>query len=253
MNRENFELRCGEIVIRGTLCLPSGSKELREAWVLLCHGIPGGTKSPEDPGYLELAKNLCTAGYRSVVFNFRGAGESTGDFDLHGWAEDLKRVMDYVETVSPELPSIVLFGFSAGAAVSVYAASHDPRVVGLILAAGPADFNSILVEEGAAQFLEHARSIGIIRDPAFPYDPAAWINAFRIIDPETWISKIKNTPLLILHGDHDETVPVNQGYRVYEKAPEPKELIIIKGAGHRLRLNEEAMKAALNWLQRSIR
>jgi fermentation-respiration switch protein FrsA (DUF1100 family) len=188
-----------------------------------------------------------------VVFNFRGAGDSTGDFDITGWGRDLREVIDYVETLSPERLRIVLFGFSAGAAVSVYAAAQDERIVGLILAAGPADFNEIALGDGPEQFLQHARAIGIIRDPDFPFSRAEWIAGFRVIEPEHWISGIKSSSILILHGDQDETVPVSHGYRLYEKAPKPKELVIIKGAGHRLRLNQEAMNAALIWLKATIK
>jgi fermentation-respiration switch protein FrsA (DUF1100 family) len=51
-----------------------------------------------------------------------------------------------------------------------------------------------------------------------------------------------------MHGDHDETVPLEHVHRLYEKAGEPKEKVIIPGAGHRLRLDDRAVKAALDWL-----
>ncbi|MFH0814356.1 MAG: alpha/beta fold hydrolase [Pseudomonadota bacterium] len=249
---KNFELTEEDVIVRGKTCWPSETQEMFRAWVILCHGIPGGTKDPYDPGYLQLAEVLCAAGYRCVVFNFRGAGESTGDFDLKGWAQDLKHVLDYAESLSPDSSGMVLFGFSAGAAVSVYTAAHDHRIVGLILAAGPADFDSILLNDGPDQFLRHARSIGIIKNPNFPFDQNAWIEGFQVLRPDKWISRIEASPILILHGDQDETVPVEHGYRLCENAPEPKELVVIKGGGHRLRLDDEAMKAALRWLQNTI-
>jgi len=45
------------------------------------------------------------------------------------------------------------------------------------------------------------------------------------------ISKIK-VPTLIMHGDKDELVPIEQGKRLYEKANEPKEFYTIPGAMH---------------------
>jgi fermentation-respiration switch protein FrsA (DUF1100 family) len=44
-------------------------------------------------------------------------------------------------------------------------------------------------------------------------------------------------------------VPVEHAYRLYEKAGEPKELVIIPDAGHRLRLEEKAITTALDWLK----
>ena len=45
------------------------------------------------------------------------------------------------------------------------------------------------------------------------------------------ISKIK-VPTLIMHGDKDELVPIEQGKMLYEKANEPKEFYTIPGAMH---------------------
>lgn len=41
-----------------------------------------------------------------------------------------------------------------------------------------------------------------------------------------------NRPLLILHGDRDETVPVSQGRKVFEAANPPKQFLLLEGAGH---------------------
>jgi fermentation-respiration switch protein FrsA (DUF1100 family) len=39
-------------------------------------------------------------------------------------------------------------------------------------------------------------------------------------------------PLLILHGDSDEVVPLEQAQRLYDAANEPKSLYVIRGAHH---------------------
>ena len=39
-------------------------------------------------------------------------------------------------------------------------------------------------------------------------------------------------PLLVLHGDSDDIVPVEAGKKLFEAANEPKEFYIISGAGH---------------------
>jgi hypothetical protein len=39
-------------------------------------------------------------------------------------------------------------------------------------------------------------------------------------------------PLLILHGDRDEVVPLEQAKRLYAAANEPKQLHVIRGAEH---------------------
>jgi fermentation-respiration switch protein FrsA (DUF1100 family) len=39
-------------------------------------------------------------------------------------------------------------------------------------------------------------------------------------------------PVLIIHGAHDEIIPVDMARRVFAAAPEPKELYIVPGAHH---------------------
>jgi fermentation-respiration switch protein FrsA (DUF1100 family) len=40
------------------------------------------------------------------------------------------------------------------------------------------------------------------------------------------------TPLLILHGDRDEIVPLSQGRTLFEAAPGPRSIHVFPGLGH---------------------
>ena len=39
-------------------------------------------------------------------------------------------------------------------------------------------------------------------------------------------------PLLILHGDSDDIVPLSQGRALFDAAPEPKQIHVFPGLGH---------------------
>ena len=52
-------------------------------------------------------------------------------------------------------------------------------------------------------------------------------------DPIHAISKISPCPVLIMHGEADDAVPVSEAFRLYHAAREPKQLWIVPGAGHR--------------------
>ncbi|MES0880190.1 alpha/beta hydrolase [Roseibium sp. SCP14] len=41
-----------------------------------------------------------------------------------------------------------------------------------------------------------------------------------------------NAPVLIIHGTADRVIPVEHGRRLFERAPDPKELLIVEGVGH---------------------
>lgn len=48
-------------------------------------------------------------------------------------------------------------------------------------------------------------------------------------------AKTTGTPLLILHGDRDRSVPLENGEELFRAASEPKEMVLIKGGDHLLR------------------
>ena len=50
----------------------------------------------------------------------------------------------------------------------------------------------------------------------------------------------------------DETVPVEQADRLYVEAGEPKQKVILPGAGHRLRQDERAVTTAMKWLAEQV-
>jgi alpha-beta hydrolase superfamily lysophospholipase len=55
----------------------------------------------------------------------------------------------------------------------------------------------------------------------------------------------------MLHGKDDDLIEEEQAWRLYEKAGEPKDIAIVAGAGHKLRLSDQAMDIALAWLKRA--
>ncbi|HEM61335.1 MAG TPA: alpha/beta hydrolase, partial [Chloroflexi bacterium] len=52
-------------------------------------------------------------------------------------------------------------------------------------------------------------------------------------EPLRWVSGIAPRPLLIIHGENDPYVSVEDARRLYDRAGQPKELWIAPGAGHR--------------------
>ncbi len=56
-------------------------------------------------------------------------------------------------------------------------------------------------------------------------------------------------PLLLVPGSQDEIVDVSHAYQLYDRAKEPKQIIIIDGAEHRLRQNDRAVAIAIDWLK----
>ena len=219
----------------------------------LCHGIPRGIPDPNDRGYPFLAERFSKAGFLTLIFNFRGTGDSGGNFDILGWTRDLETVLEYIYNMKEvDKDKISLMGFSGGAAVSAYVASEDPRVSSLVLCSCPAEFRLVTDVTRAKSMIGHFRRVGIIRDDNFPPSVDEWLDSFSKLSPIKQVEKISPRPLLIVHGAEDDVVDPQDAWALYNSAGEPKDILIIEGAGHRLRVAEKAIDGALNWLRAQV-
>lgn len=237
--------------LAGQLCLPGAHDQTAYPAVCVCHGIPSGNPpDPNDGGYPLLAEKICHEGFAVFIFNFRGTGTSDGNLDILGWTRDLKAAIDYLVTV-PEVDSshLSLLGFSGGAAVSVFTASKDSRISSVVACACPAEFTLLTKSDDSSPVVERFRRIGLIRDEDFPQSIDDWIGGFGLVSPIGHVAGIAPRHLLLVHGNCDEVVDVSHAYKLYARAGEPKQLIIIDGAGHRLRQDDRAMAIVRDWLK----
>lgn len=237
------------ITISGQLYLPDG--KVPYPAVCVCHGIPSHLPEPDnDGGYALLAETICRKGFAVLTFNFRGTGASGGNLDILGWTRDLKAVIDYLWAL-PEVDKshLSLLGFSGGAAVSVFVAAQDNRISRVAVCACPAEFTFVTEVDESEAVVDHFRSIGMIRDENFPQSAEEWLNGFRMVCPIEYVAAIAPRPLLLVHGSKDETVDTGHAHRLYDRAGEPKRIIIVDGAGHRLRQDNRAMTIVIDWLK----
>jgi len=248
MHTEVVTLEVDGLNIVGQFYLPAG--RMPYPTVCVCHGIPAGIPDPNDRGYALLAEQICRQGFAVLIFNFRGTGDSGGNLDILGWSRDLKAVIDYLCTL-PEVDKsrLSLLGFSGGAAVSIYVAAQDDRVSSVVACACPAEFTLLTKADNPSPLVDHFRSIDVIRDSDFPPSAQEWLTGFKLLSPINYVAGIFPRPLLLVHGSQDETVKVSDARRLYARAGEPKQLIIVDGAGHRLRQSDEAMAIVLGWLK----
>ncbi|MEO6987951.1 MAG: hypothetical protein ABI239_04815, partial [Aquihabitans sp.] len=59
--------------------------------LVLCHGYPSGALGAEATArsFPLLADRIANEGWRVISFTFRGCGNSSGNFSLGGWLDDL--------------------------------------------------------------------------------------------------------------------------------------------------------------------
>jgi uncharacterized protein len=218
--------------------------------LVLCHGFPAGPGGAATSGqtYPELAERLCAdTGWTVLTFNFRGTGGSEGDFSLGGWLDDLKAAIDHLLDVEG-VSGVWLAGSSTGGGLAICSAAEDERVRGVATLAAPADFSDWAANpEG---FLEHARQVGVVRDPAFPADFGSWARELAEVVPAAAIGKIPPRPVLLVHGADDEVVHLEHARILTDAARDAVELRVLSEAGHRLRHDPRAVALLLGWMER---
>lgn len=247
-DRWNGSFRSGQLNLASYLVQPAGVAGPLPA-VILCHGFPfGPIDARKSAGtFPELVDRLANElGFAAMTFTFRGCGTSDGDFSLQGWVDDLRAAISHIIAEAQPV-GLWLVGTNTGGSLAMCVAADDPRVLGLAMLGPRADF-----DDWAAQprrFLEHAREIGAVRTPGFPKAFDEWSREFRRFRPVDAARRFAPRPMLVMHGDEDESVPVADS-RVLAEAHGSAELRIIPGAGHRLRHDPRATAILMGWLDR---
>lgn len=108
-----------------------------KCWGIICHPHPlfGGTMT--NKVVTTIAKALFNLGIHTIRFNFRGVGNSAGQFD-HGRGElaDLLAVITWAQ--QNEAPQkIWLAGFSFGAYIAIKAATQCPSPIDALITVAP--------------------------------------------------------------------------------------------------------------------
>ena len=99
---------------------------------LFCHPHPLHGGSMNTKAIYRATQGLNDVGLRTLRFNFRGVGFSTGTFEEGiGELEDVRAAIDWLELGTPGLP-LVVGGHSFGSLVGLSVGVDDPRVKALV-------------------------------------------------------------------------------------------------------------------------
>jgi len=217
--------------------------------MILCHGFPiGPLDARRSAGtFPQLVDRVANeVGMPAMTFNFRGTGESTGDFSLQGWIDDLRAAIGHLQREA-SVSRVVLVGTNTGGSIAICVGADDPRVSAAALLSPRADFDDWA--DHPRRFLDHAREIGAVRTPGFPRSMDDWSRSFRRFRPVAAAQRFAPRPLMVMHGDDDDSVPTSDA-RQLAAAHGDAELSLLSGAGHRLRHDPRAVAILLGWLQR---
>jgi uncharacterized protein len=208
------------------LLLPTSHARVPAA--ILLHGYSSRKEALAAPvgrallerGVASLAVDLPLHGTRTDPVQAQGARNPLALVQL--WRQalaDVRLGLRYLAARSDiDRQRLGLVGYSMGAFLSVVLAADEPLVRAVVLAAGGD--------------LPQGTPFGAV--------------ARMVADPLAAVQRLNGRPLLMLHGRRDTTVRPEQAQRLYDAAPEPKELRWLD-AGHYL--PPAATAGAAEWLR----
>jgi dipeptidyl aminopeptidase/acylaminoacyl peptidase len=260
--------------------------------IVLCHGYTG----VKDLYLPDNARVLTDAGYVVMTFDYKGWGKSEGSRSRlapHSRVADVRAALSFVSTLPEVDPArLGIYGTSYGGATVVWVGAIDPRVKAVVSVVGigngtrwmrsvrrPDEWHDLLERsardrarravEGASEFV--AREEILLPDRqsadlaakarkdnpnAVSTIPLEYIDETLEFNPEWVVDRIAPRPVLFITTDNDRLVPPEESRALYDRAGEPKKLVVLHGYGHYEVYVEpafsEVMRETLAWYRQYL-
>jgi pimeloyl-ACP methyl ester carboxylesterase len=211
--------------------------------IIMCHGWGGNKLGTFQGLFVKAAREFCKNGFRVIRFDFRGSGDSEGNFGKQTnetLLEDLDCVMNSVGS------DVGLIGHSLGGKTAILKAYTDKRVNCL------ASWSTPIHEDFFAKaFVDeiHQRKFIYFSDVGYGVS-SKQVDSYLKHSVLKASKKIR-APFLIVNGGEDTSVYPSQARKIYKNANKPKKLSIIKGANHWYFGKESGLvKLTLDWFKK---
>ena len=238
-----ISFRSSQAQILGVMTLPRTETPHKSPCVVLAHGFTG-EKTEHHRIFVTASRRLAEYGIASLRFDFRFSGDSEGDFEdttISAQVADFKEAIRYLSSREEIDPTRVgALGLSMGSVVALESSVSNVGVKAVCLWAAMADPGHVFSEWMKKDWLRkmvggerYAVHYGLPSD----YIEPAWTLRSEFFDDLPRHNPLKQVaelgrPVLLVHGDKDQDVDVENSKRLFELAKEPKRLVIIQGAGH---------------------
>ena len=197
--------------------------------VFAVHGIRDRKESQ-----LGLGRRLASYGYRVILPDLRGHGQSSGEWLSYGVKDrrDLSRVLDTLAGYGFVAGPVGAVGHSYGASTILQWAGMDSRVRAVVAVAPFADLRSV-VPDYIHRYLNGLYWLIPASTVSSGIEEAGRLGGF---DPDE-ASPLRSIPrvqgaVLLIHGAADRHIPESHSFRLQQAALPGSKLIIVRHAGH---------------------
>jgi len=242
------------------LAIQNPKSKIQNPAVLFLHGFTG-QKTEAHRLFVKTARALARTGFIALRFDFRGSGDSGGEFEqatVSGWRHDARIALDYLlGQPGVDASRVGVIGLSMGGAVACHLAAGEPCVRSLALWSAVANGGDVVGVVGSPDSLEHLAKHGWA-DRMGNKVSAQFVREFEAMRPAGDLKRSR-CPVFIAHGTADDTVPVAQAdlFETAARATRGRrvEKLIIPFANHtyaNLALEARLIKATVAWFRRTL-
>jgi len=245
--KEDFKVKASDgVVLKGWKVRPTTPNG---DWVLLYHGV-----ADNRTGVLGHAVFLLRNGYSVVMMDSREHGESGGEICTYGWIErrDTVAIVDALYS-SEKVRHLYALGVSMGAAIALQSAAIEPRIAAVAAEDPFANLREVSYDYAG---LDVSPTLGRTL-----FRPASMLALSSVkkeggfdpsdVSPEK-AAAVRPFAVLLICGTSDHRIPCRHAERIYNAAAGPKELWVVKGAGHAAALGhspQEYESRVVKWFE----
>lgn len=225
MKKITFQNSRGKNLV-GVLHTP---KEKTNSAVIVSHGFAA---NKDRARFIKLAESLSENGFTVLRFDFGGCGESEDEeITVQNQVDDLKSAINYMR--KNEYKNIGLLGESLGGLISILAYDEDIKALVLWAPITQSKTSTIIQKEELQKELNGRGFIIYKKDGREFKIPKEYLEERQAVNQKEILSKIKS-PVLIVHGNKDNSVPLEQSKSAMQFLSESSKLEVIKDGDHKL-------------------
>jgi len=225
------------------------------------HGFTGTSVEPHRI-FVTTARHLAQQGFYVLRFDFRGSGQSEGDFADMTYRGEVSDALIAISCLGAQANvdsnKIGVLGLSLGGAVACHVAGCRSNVKSVVLWA-PATSLNRLAEKLAKEMLNLSQelTIGYVDWSGSRVGPK-FMQQLGEEKPAVELLRFDG-PILIIHGDNDEAVPIVNSQalnNILQERQKTAELIIIEGADHTfnsVKWEQEVIQATVDWFEKTLK
>jgi alpha-beta hydrolase superfamily lysophospholipase len=213
--------------------------------VVVLHGA-GSQKA----NHVDYARAAVSHGFVALTFDNRGHGESDGELGPRAVADIQRLVRFLAERPSVDERRIALRGSSMGGLLALHAAAVSERVAAVVAICPAAEYMLLgdLRRLAQGEAPPPGSALEAMRVDASGL--VAWLEEHDVRDA---VARLGDKPLMLVHARDDEVVPNSFSEELYERAHEPKRLLMLQGGNHRSAQHDpEVQGETLRWLSKAM-